>query len=333
MQNRWLGFLLIAIAACSTGQLVSGIESDETAAVSTRICFSALNREEKPVLGLTAKDFELRIDGKIAPMIGFHPGLPHTDRSIPVVAWIFIDFNPNLKDSVIRNQAGAAASAFNLLHPDSMLGVKMVSDRSETLAPLAHDPAALRTAFAQYGERRAELRVGSREDSVVVGGAGIARALEYALEEMDRCITSQASLRDREVHRAIIILSDGNLNPYYNLKALYAKAARTGVFLYPVYYPRGQYGPWVKDYFKLAEKSGGVASVFGALQPGSEILPMPRAALGPNALNANFIHMIRDLNGKYSFEVSPSPGRREAKLKLKCKAQGVKIRLPRTIVP
>ena len=87
------------------------------------------------------------------------------------------------------------------------------------------------------------------------------------------------------------------------------------------------------DYFKLGEKSAGVASVFGALQPGSEILPLPRAELGPNALNANFIHMIRDLNGEYSFEVAPYPGRRETIIRLKCKVKGVKIRLPRTVVP
>ena len=333
MRNRWLGLLLIAIAAGCTVRLVSGIDGDPAAGESVRIYFSALNKEEKPVLGLTSADFELRIDGKIAPMSGFLPALPYTDRSIPLVAWILIDFNPNLKESAIRNQSEAAASAFNLLHPDSRLGVKVVSDRSETLAPLAHDPAAMREALARFGERRTELRLGSQRDSVVVGDGGIARALEYALDEMESFIASQASLRDRLVRRAILIISDGNLNPNYNLKTLYAKAARNGAFLYPVYYPRDRYGAWVMDYFKLAEKSAGVASVFGALRPGSEILPLPRAELGPNALNANFIHMVRDLNGKYSFEVSPSPGRRETKLRLKCKAKGIKIRLPRTIVP
>jgi len=324
--------VLIFISAILAGT-VPGVAGRDPVVAADRIYFSVLNKEEKPVTGLTAADFELRVNGKLAPMEGFHAGLPPVDRSIPLVAWILIDFNPHVSEAMIRNQAGAAAAVFGMLNPESALGVKLVSDQSETLAPLAHDPAGLRDAFLQFGQRRTERRVGLSRNSADVGDVGIARAMELALDEMDSYIASSPSLNGRELHRAIMIISDGNLNPAYNLKRFYARAAREGLFLYPVFVPRPTYGDWVRDYFDLAKKTAGVASVFGAIRPGSEMLPLPRSEVNQNALNANFIHMTRDLNGKYSFEVPLTSTGKEMRIKLKCKVKGIKIRLPRTIVP
>jgi hypothetical protein len=89
----------------------------------------------------------------------------------------------------------------------------------------------------------------------------------------------------------------------------------------------------VEYYFELAKKTGGVASVIGALNPGSRILPLPRSDTHANALAFNLIHLARDLNGKYSFEVdAPLPGR-EVHLDLKTKVRNVQIRMPRRILP
>ena len=57
-----------------------------------------------------------------------------------------IDFNPNLQTSVIQQQAQAASEIFTHFHPDSVVGVKLVSDRSETLAP---PEARLRIPFVR----------------------------------------------------------------------------------------------------------------------------------------------------------------------------------------
>ncbi len=298
-----------------------------------RLYFSALNKAEKPVLGLEAKDFELRIGGKVVPMEGFRAGLPHTDRSIPLVAWIMLDFNPNISDKVIKSQAEAVAGALDMLNPQSALGVKLVSDRSETLAPLGHDAPALRGAFVQYQQRRSEIRVGIKTDSVIVGEAAIAGALEYALDDIDGYIKSQPALSGREVHRAVMIISDGNLNPNFRLKSLYAKAARQGVSLYPVFLPTHWIGSLVDYYFALAQKTAGVASYFGAIAPGKDYFSPPSNNQGPNALTVNFIHMIRDINGKYSFAAPPPPQGKNVRIKLNCRAKGVKIRLARTILP
>jgi hypothetical protein len=84
-----------------------------------------------------------------------------------------------------------------------------------------------------------------------------------------------------------MIISDGNLNPSYNLKSLYAKAARENVSLYPVFLPTGRFGSWIEYYFKLAEKTDGVAAFFGAIAPGKDIYSPPSNNQAPNALTAS----------------------------------------------
>jgi hypothetical protein len=300
---------------------------------ATRIYFSALNKEEKPVLGLTPSDFELRINGKSSALEDFRAGRAPADRSVPLAAWILISFVPSIQSQAIQRQAHAAAAAFEKLHPDSVLGIKLISDRSETLAPLAHDPAAMRGAFLEYSQRRSELRVGSKSQSVPLGEGGMARAVDLALDELDQYVASSSVLRGREVHHAVMMISAGDINPSYKMKPLYAKAARQSAFLYPVFVPTRTYGQWVLDFFDMAKKTAGVASVEGALRPGSKVLPLPRNNQQENALDANFIHLVRDLNGKYSFLAPPTTDGRKLRLELKCKVKGIEIRLPRTSLP
>lgn len=295
-----------------------------------RVYFSALNKEEKPVMGLKPTDFELRIDGKQTAMADFRAALPPSDRSIPLAAWILIGYGPTIKSQVIERQANAAASAFLKLHPASVMGIKLISDRSETLSPMAHDPRALRSAIMQYSQRRAELDVGIKNASVALGDGGMMRAVDLAMDELDVYISAQPSLRDQEVHRAIMMICAGDINPNYKLKPLLAKAARQNVFLFPVYVPTSTYGLWVQGYFDLAKKTAGVASVEGALKPGSNVFPLPRSNQAENALDVNFIHLVRDVNGKYSFSIQRPPDERERRIELKCKVKGIEIRLPRT---
>ncbi len=297
-----------------------------------RVYFSVLSKEEKPVLGLTPRDFVLRVDGDSHPMDDFRPGLPHTDRSVPLVAWILIDFNPNINAEMIKKQANAAAEIFNLLHPDSRVGVQVISDRAEILAPLAHDPASLRAALLRFSEHRMVLRADSGDEAPFVGSGGIARAIELAIGEIGNYIKADPALANREARRAVMILSDGNINPSFKTRPLHQNAGRDEVFLYPVFVPRARIGPWILDYFDLAKKSGGVGSFLGALAPGSDPFAWKGATTSANALNFNFIHMVRDLNGKYSFTLPVMPGR-ETRLSLKCRAKGVEIRLPRKILP
>jgi hypothetical protein len=301
-----------------------------TSSPRERIYFSALNKEEKPVLDLKPTDFELRVNGKPALIEEFEAGLPVNDRSIPIAVLVLMGINPRTKSDVIKSQADAAAGLFQMVHPSSVMGVKLVSDRSETLAPLAHDPGAVRNAFIQYEQRRSELDAGLKKGIEVVGVAGMTRAAELAIDEIQSYVENQPALRSREIHKAVMLISEADINPKYSLKPLYAKASERNVFLYPVYYPIGLYAPIIEHFFELAKKTAGLAAFFGALKPGSQTWPVPRSDLKANALNVNFIHMVRDLNGKYSFTM-PSPGAgQKLRIELKCKVKNVKIRLPRT---
>ena len=297
-----------------------------------RIYFSALDQSERPVTRLTAADFELRVNGKLSSPEDFREGPQIEKRSIPLVAWIMVDFNPNLQTSVIQQQAQAASEIFTHFHPDSVVGVKLVSDRSETLAPLQHDPNSLRSAFLQFGRRRTELRAGRNDAAVVVGPGGMLKATELAIGEIESYVASAPNLRNREIYRAIMILSDGNMNPSYKTGPLCALAARATVFLYPVFIPRAVYGSWVQDFFDLARRTGGVASVLGALSPGSEVLPLTPGNTKPNALNFNILHVARDLAAKYSFVLSP-PRAGVTRIDVKCRVKDVQVRLPRRTLP
>ncbi len=322
--------LIVSVEPYSTGWQAQ----KSTELSKARVYFSALDKSEKPVLDLSPLQFQLRINRRSVPMDGFRPGLPHTDHSIPLALWILIDWNPIIGINVIKGQADAAAKAFDLFNPDSVIGIQLVSDRAEILEPLEHNPAGVRRAFADFSRRRNELHVGSQHESAKLGAAGILGAVNSAIDSVVSFCREDPALKDREVHRAIMIISCGNVNPSYGGKDLYEKAAGNDVFLYPVFIPpSGRIGFWLEYYFELARKTGGVASVFGALSPGSEILHLKRGSTGVNALTFNFLHLARDLNGKYSFEVEVPSAGRGASLDLKVKGKQVEIRLPRKNLP
>lgn len=321
-----LSLLLLLLLQLTAFAQLSGRQPAE------RIYFSALDKSERPVTRLATTDFELRVDGKVSPLVDFREGSQGGTQSIPLVAWIMIDFNPNLQTSMVQQQAQAASEIFSHFHPDSVVGVKLVSDRCETLAPLKHEPNSLRSAFLQFGRRRTELRAGGDDVSAVVGPGGILKAIELAIGEIESYAGSTPNLRNREIYRAIMILSDGNTNPSYKTGPLYALAAREGVFLYPVFVPRTVYGSWIRDYFDLARRTGGVASVLGALSPGSEVLPLTPGNTQPNALSFNILHMARDLAAKYSF-VLPPPRTGETRIEVRCRLKDVRIRLARQKLP
>jgi len=323
--------ILLLILSGPLGTRGTSLASDP-AGYTQRIHFSALNKKERPVLNLAEKDFELHVNDSARPMEGFRPGLPQTDHSVPLVAWILIDFNPNINAAIVKRQASAVADVFRLFHPESLIGVKLVSDRSETLAPLGHDPAGLRAAFSGFGEHRFKVSAGASESTVMVGEGGIARAIELAIVETAKAIGSSPTLASREVHRAVMVLSDGNINPAYKTRTLFENAARDEVFFYPVYLPRGMVGPWIEYYADLGRKSGGVAAALGAITPGLDPSAWSGTSDGPNALTFNFLQMARDLNGKYSFVLTQNPGA-EMKLSVRCRVSGVTIRLPRRSLP
>ncbi len=327
MMSR-LGLLLLAVTL-NPRALAQDQRAETRTDLLERIYFSALDKDDRPFLGLAARDFKVRVNGKAAALEGFSPGRPQDDRSIPLAAWILIDWNPNINARVIKGQADAAAEIFRMFHPDSVVGVKLVSDRSETVAPLAHEAKALREAFLQFADRRLTLDAAASGESVVVGPAGIVGALESAVDELDRFVASHPSLRRREVHRTIMVLSDANINPRQNRKRLYQRASEKGVSLYPVFTPRDRYGAWVESFFELGRKTGGVAALLGALNPAVKWDSLPHGNADRNALTFNFIHMVRDLNARYSFVVHLAGDAKETRLDLKCLRRNVRIRLPR----
>ena len=320
--------------AVSEASEASGFASQQPASPShAMVYFSALDKQELPVMGLDAADFILRINHIQAPMEGFKPARSYNSRSIPVVFWILVDFNPNINATMIANQAEAAAGALDQIHAASALGVKLVSDRMQVLAPLGSDSEDLRQAFQGFKKRRTELNSRRDEGAILLGPGGMLRAIESSVKELVDYVNSQPDLAGKEVFRAILVLSDANINPSYNRKTTVDLAVSQSVYVYPVFIPRTAFGRWVEAYFELGQKTGGVGSVFGAMRPGSDILNLPRENLNPNALMFSIMNMLRDLNGKYSFALPVPEAAVPAQLEVRCRRPGVTVRLPLKKLP
>jgi hypothetical protein len=266
-------------------------------------------------------------------MEGFKPARSYNSRSVPVVFWILEDFNPNINATMIANQAAAAAGVFDQIHAAAAVGVKLVSDRMQVLAPLGRDPEDLRQAFQGFKKRRTELNIRRDEGAILLGAGGMLRAIELSVKELADYVNSQPDLVGKEVFRAILILSDANINPSYNRKTVVDLAVSQNVYVYPVFIPRTAYGRWVEAYFELGQKTGGVGSVFGAMRPGSDIFNLPRENLDPNALMFSMMNMLRDLNGKYSFTLPVPEAEAPVQLEVRCRRPGVTVRLPLKKLP
>ena len=357
---RWTWILATLLPMIVAG--ASAGPDQESTAQSERVFFSVLDENERPVLGLSADDFELRINGRRSALSHFRPGESSTAKSCPVVLWILVDNNPLVPSAVISNQAGAVVDIFERVHPDSAIGVKVFDDRLRTLAPLIREAAAVRNAFLQFREYRSERRVDDKRLKVGLSESGLMASLELAIEELQQYVASQSSLRERVVLRSILILSPADAGPRirynyfsYANRAVCKQAVDANVFLYPVCFevPSGrilQKTPYGKKdaqklgdytvayndprllydrYFELARKTGGVPSFFGAIAPGLHALLPPENISDVNLLTMNIIHMIRDLNGKYSFEVQKPGNGKKLQLDLKARMKNVKVILLR----
>ncbi len=297
-----------------------------------RIYFSVLNREQKPRLGLEEKDFILRINGRSAVMEDFRPGKEHTDRSRPLVAWILLESSRFVSSRVIADQADAAAGFLDMLHPGSAVGVRLITDRAETLAPLTRNHRDLREAFTRFAKDRRELKAVPRDETVFLGEEGMFRAIDLAITDLNNFRVSDPSLQRKEVLSALIIIAGAGLNPWYDERNLTDKAARHTVFIYPILMPEATHGLW-RRYSDLAQSAGGVLSSFGALSPERDSFRSRTMNLDRDALTFNFIQIVRDLNGKYSFLAPPVPPGGKVELELKCREKDVHIQLPRKRLP
>jgi hypothetical protein len=79
-------------------------------------------------------------------------------------------------------------------------------------------------------------------------------------------------------------------------------------------------------YFEFARETAGAGSFFGAPTPGSQPYSPAENSSLENLLAVNIMHMLRDLNGKYSVEVHPSGNSRgKTRIQLKSRRKGVTI--------
>ncbi len=317
-----------------------------------RVCFSVLDKEDKPILGLAAEDFSLRIGGRRASLEKFQPGADATNKSIPLAVWILIQNHPAVGTTPLERQADAMAAVFEQLHPSSEIGVAVFDDRIRTLAPIGHDAVALREAFLRFGARRSELKV---DDIRMAPPGGLARALELTISQLERYLSSRPEPLKQEARRAVLIVLGGGAgaNIVDSESSIRDRAIRSRIFLYPVCFPlpdtrtlmssprrsdgrieapapvqvdmRDSNMRWYERFREMAQATGGIVSIFGAMSPGVRSSDLSARDSGSNGLIANFRHMVRDLSGKYSFEVLRPAKNRELKLELTSRVKGTRI--------
>src|SRR5262249_45116430 len=157
------------------------------------------------------------------------------------------------------------------------------------------------------------------------------------MDSMDRYVAERRAQPGTEVHRAVIVVALPLVPSYYHYypgrEALLDHAGRDGVFFYPIFVPRGFLAAWMDPYQELAKKTAGLVSVFGSLRPALNWRDVGQENDGPNALAANFLQIVRDLNGKYSFAAPRLSAGASARLDLRCRRKDVEILLPRRRLP
>ena len=158
------------------------------------------------------------------------------------------------------------------------------------------------------------------------------RAIDIAITGLNNFRLSDPSLQGKEALSALIIIAGAGLSPWYDERNLTAKAARHAVFIYPILMPEATHGLW-RRYSELAQSAAGILSGFGALSPELNSFKSRTMNLDRDALTFNFIQIVRDLNGKYSFLAPPVPPGGKVELELKCREKDVHIQLPRKRLP
>jgi VWFA-related protein len=211
----------LAFSPCVNGQVTF------SASVNTVATYVTVVSDDGALVStLSAKDFEIRDNGKTQPISIFQTG------SLPITIVMLLDNSASMRTSQSRIQAGAAA-LIRLLRPSdrATLGVfsrtvrldgALTSDQTELLDRL-HSP------------------------SVVMAGTALWDAVNAGM----------AALDDESGRRVVLMLSDGDDNSSETeASTVVGQATRDGVMIYSIGI-RGGEGHLSKRLVELARETGG----------------------------------------------------------------------------
>ncbi len=270
------------------------------------IAVRVLDREGRPVRGLTASDFELLIEGKRQPIIFFSAEGEGEELSRPLALILLLDASGSIA-ATVHQQRSAVESLLHHLGPRTLLSVIRFSDRPQVIVPFTTAHQAVAASLSQM--------------SRVEGPTAIFDALLFAVQHFRtlRADAPQAATRHTgpssttlheavgegsllpdPVRKVIILLSDGlDTASRADYRSCIRAAQQADVTVYalhiPLYSPAEgslKPRPAVRGFRDVAEQTGGRMFIIGSVAE----------ALHPTArsdLTAVFQTMLADIRHQY----------------------------------
>lgn len=267
----------------------------------------AFDRADRPVLGLTADDFELFVEGKRQPIIFFSTEGNEEQLSRPLALVLLLDASGSIA-ATWHQQQSAVQSLIRQLGPQTLLSVIRFSDRPQVVVPFT-------TAHHEAAEALAQMRR-------VAGPTAIFDALLFAIDHF-------RNLTQPSVRKIVLLLSDGlDTASQTSYRDCIRAAEHADVTVYslqiPLYSPADGYlrpRPPSRGFRDVAEATGGRMFLVGSLAE----------ALRPTArtdLTAVFQMILADIRNQYYLGCAPpewAPKGKYLRVTVQTKRPGVRV--------
>ena len=187
--------------------LVTGLAPLAADPAGVRISTLVTDRQGKPILGLTLKDFELREDGVVQKLIGVEPRRAEPRRLAILLDEFHVDpaDSARVRDAVTRfvDERVRADDALVVLRPlDSLTAIRLTTDRGQ-----------IRDGIARFEGRKDNLEPRNRLEEDTLGRAPAlveAGRVQVVLSAL-RALTSQ--LGSAPGRSAILLVTEGFTQP------------------------------------------------------------------------------------------------------------------------
>lgn len=274
------------------------IHIDEEIRVELQQLYATVTRDNRPVLNLTAADFQIWDDGIPQEVVTFGRG------DIPFSAVLLVDASASMQGDRLKTAVEGVRAFVSDIAPLDEVQVMLFSDELLHRTPFSSDSAALLSSLAGVRAR---------------GGSAINDHLYLALKQLE----------ERQGRRAVVLLSDGvDIESMLGMDDVRRAAQRSGILLYWIRLQEGgQRRVLYSSSWRSREDHARQLALLEqtAAEGGGRIEPISAVAeVGPA-----FRRIVRELREQYVLGYYPSVDKNDGawhKVQVEVKGGGYQVR-------